>query len=321
MPQKKRFPTAFDRDAEGLNPPSSGVLNYVPRLEECPASDSDSSPDEGLPPLASGWIGSFRLHSQGSVRRFVPRVTRTLAARSTEIPSKPTVARSGRKSQGGLQGEKAARHTWVGERLPQPARFRCSSLFRRKKKWRLTSQTDPSEYLELKAGSEGAWRSNYASVRELVDKVEEVMEDQVSRGQLLKYSEAEAHQHYRLGRCLAGGSAQRETRKDHHSSYPLRRDARHQHKHQDPCQRPRTLSHRSRHQRRRAWRASVLLRSPRTSRRPTANWHLLGSQVRPGGTVYVNKVGSFGAASASYCWSRVGLALGRLSQYLAGDTA
>ena len=32
-------------------------------------------------------------------------------------------------------------------------------------------------------------------------------------------------------------------------------------------------------------------------------------------------VGSFGVGSASYNWSRVGSALGRLSQYLAGDTA
>ena len=35
----------------------------------------------------------------------------------------------------------------------------------------------------------------------------------------------------------------------------------------------------------------------------------------------MNTVGSFGVASASYHWSRVGSALGRLTQYLAGDTA
>ena len=49
--------------------------------------------------------------------------------------------------------------------------------------------------------------------------------------------------------------------------------------------------------------------------------HLLGSQVRPGGKVYVNTVGTFGVASASYYWPRIGSALGRLTHYLSGDTA
>ena len=33
-------------------------------------------------------------------------------------------------------------------------------------------------------------------------------------------------------------------------------------------------------------------------------WHPLGSQIQPASTVYVNKVGTFGVASASYKWSR-----------------
>ena len=51
------------------------------------------------------------------------------------------------------------------------------------------------------------------------------------------------------------------------------------------------------------------------------DWHLLGCQVAEGQEVYVNTVGTFGVASASYHWSRVASAIGRLSQYLAGDTA
>ena len=47
----------------------------------------------------------------------------------------------------------------------------------------------------------------------------------------------------------------------------------------------------------------------------------LGCQVVPGGDVFVNTVGTFGIASASYYWSRVAAAVGRLSQYLAGYTA
>ena len=46
------------------------------------------------------------------------------------------------------------------------------------------------------------------------------------------------------------------------------------------------------------------------------DWYLLGCQVQLGSAVYVNKVGTFGVASASYHWSRVASALCRLAQYL-----
>ena len=47
---------------------------------------------------------------------------------------------------------------------------------------------------------------------------------------------------------------------------------------------------------------------------PTAlcHWYLLGCQVQSGSTAYINEVGTFGVASASYYWSRVASALGRL---------
>ena len=48
------------------------------------------------------------------------------------------------------------------------------------------------------------------------------------------------------------------------------------------------------------------------------DWHLLGCQNEVGGDVYVNKVGTFGVASASYYWSRAALANGRLTQYFTG---
>ena len=50
-------------------------------------------------------------------------------------------------------------------------------------------------------------------------------------------------------------------------------------------------------------------------------WRYLGCRVKAGGAVYVNKVGTFGIASASYWWSRVATALRRLSQYLVGQSA
>ena len=47
----------------------------------------------------------------------------------------------------------------------------------------------------------------------------------------------------------------------------------------------------------------------------------LGCQVVPGAEVFVNTVGTFGITSASQYWSRVGGAVGRLSQYLSGYDA
>ena len=51
------------------------------------------------------------------------------------------------------------------------------------------------------------------------------------------------------------------------------------------------------------------------------DWHLLGCQASPGGDVFVNTVGTFGIASASYCWSRVAAAVGRLVQYFSAYTS
>ena len=51
------------------------------------------------------------------------------------------------------------------------------------------------------------------------------------------------------------------------------------------------------------------------------DWHFLGCQVKPGGDVFVNTVGTFGVASASYCWSRVAGSIGRLLQHLSGHSS
>ena len=51
------------------------------------------------------------------------------------------------------------------------------------------------------------------------------------------------------------------------------------------------------------------------------DWHYLGCQVILGGDVLVNNVGTFGIASASYCWSRVAGAIGLLLQHLSGHSS
>ena len=51
------------------------------------------------------------------------------------------------------------------------------------------------------------------------------------------------------------------------------------------------------------------------------DWHFLGAQIRPGGWENVNKVWTLGIASASYWWSRVACAIGRIAQYILGHSA
>ena len=74
-----------------------------------------------------------------------------------------------------------------GTRMP-----RLRALYKRKRRGRLPEQRDPLSYLEDERQSEKTWRQNYATVAGLADKVVAVLEDQESRGQVLKFTEAEA---------------------------------------------------------------------------------------------------------------------------------
>ena len=51
------------------------------------------------------------------------------------------------------------------------------------------------------------------------------------------------------------------------------------------------------------------------------DWPKLGCQLEPGGTVYLNKRGTYGISSASYWWGRVGAALTRAVFYTLGSGA
>ena len=53
----------------------------------------------------------------------------------------------------------------------------------------------------------------------------------------------------------------------------------------------------------------------------SCDWRFIRCQVQAGGDVYINTAGTLGVASASHYWSRVSGALGRLTQYLAGNRA
>ena len=77
-----------------------------------------------------------------------------------------------------------------GARLP-----RLPALYPAKKRWRLTEQGDPRNYLE-QVNTVSMWRTNYASLDVFSDKVLAVLEDQAARGQVIKMTEHEARQRY-----------------------------------------------------------------------------------------------------------------------------
>ena len=54
---RRQFPSAFDRDQLGGEPPSSAVLNFLAQLRGEPEQDDGSSADEGAPSKDAGWKG------------------------------------------------------------------------------------------------------------------------------------------------------------------------------------------------------------------------------------------------------------------------
>ena len=54
---RRQFPSAFDRDLLGGEPPSSTVLNFLGQLRGEPEQDDGASADEGAPGKEAGWKG------------------------------------------------------------------------------------------------------------------------------------------------------------------------------------------------------------------------------------------------------------------------
>ena len=186
---------------------------------------------------------------------------------------------------------------------------------------------DPLDYLEYAPDRSGVWRRNYATLREFESQVLEVMHDQASRGQIIVMTESEARSRY-PDLVVASLGAQRKQKPGGKVTARVLFDGTH-----GLCVNSKT---RLRDQER-APIAADLKRSMREksiigeltfalsadvteAHRQVPihpdDWHLLGCQVSPGGDVFVNTVGTFGIASASYYWSRVAAATGRLVQYL-----
>ena len=214
-----------------------------------------------------------------------------------------------------------------GARLP-----RLPALCARKRKWKLPEQNSPASWQEDSACEGRCWRQNYSTLRHFENQVVQVLEDQATRGQVLKFGEQEARERF-PGLVIASLGAQRKEKPngkvsarvlfDGTNGILVNKRTRVRDQERSPI-----AADVKRYMREKASigeKTFALTADIKEAHRqiPIApdDWKYLGCQVRPGETVYINTVGTFGIASASYWWSRVATALGRLAQYVPGKAA
>ena len=214
-----------------------------------------------------------------------------------------------------------------GTRMP-----RLPALYKAKKKWRLPSQVDPLDYLEYAPDSSGVWRSNYSTLREFETQVLDVMHDQASRGQIIVMTESEARTKY-PNLVVASLGAQRKQKPGgkitarvlfdgtHGLSVNTKTRLRDQERGPIAADLKRSMREKARFDELTFALSADVTEAHRQVPIHPDDWHLLGCQVSPGGDVFINTVGTFGIASASYYWSRVAAAVGRLVQYLSAETS
>ena len=286
------------------------------RVSSCPFADDEIRhlKEEVIATLTTAGIGLFR--EEGD-RKDLPIDFRflDLLLRAAEDP------------EVGLGKFALGVRVGPGVRMP-----RLPALYRPKRKWRLASQADPLEYLEEDASAESTWRRNYASVGELTKQVLEVMDDQARRGQLIKLSEAEAKARF-PNLVVASLGANRKDKPGvaltarvlFDGTHGLKLNTRTRIRDQERAPISSDLKRAMREKARQGISTFALTADVSEAHRQIPvhpqDWHLLGCQVTPGADVYVNTVGTFGVSSASYYWGRVASAIGRLAQYIAGDTA
>ena len=213
-----------------------------------------------------------------------------------------------------------------GVRLP-----RLPALYAKKRRWRLPEQ-QPGQLEDLPTGEESPWQRNYSSAAPLEKQVVEVLEDHCARGQVRKYSEREAREKF-PGLVVAALGAARKDKPDGEYTARVLFDGtngihvnkrirlRDQERAPIAADIKRLMREKSRVGEKTFALSADVSEAHRQIPIAECDWRFLGCRVKPGGAVYVNTVGTFGVASASYWWSRVASALGRLTQYLAGHTA
>ena len=215
----------------------------------------------------------------------------------------------------------------LGVRLP-----RLPALYRPKRRWKLAGQGTPDDHLVEGHDTETVWRSNIPTVDELADKVEEVLEHQVKRGQVVKLSEEDAERQC-PGFSITSLGANRKEKSDgtitawvlHDGSNGIAVNRRTRVRDQERCPMASDLKRAMREKARKGERTFASTAGVKAAHRqiPIAkeDWRLLECRVRPRTYVYINAVGTFGLSSASYYWSRIGSGIGRLMQNVVGSSA
>ena len=210
----------------------------------------------------------------------------------------------------------------VGVALP-----RTPAVYPEKLAWRLREQRD----LDLTSNFddvEGKWRNNYSSAVNFASEVEEALEEQARRGQILITSEESARSKYGARLTVAAlGAIEKGTREDGTTEIRIVHDGTHgvdintKIKVQDatPCPTAPDIKTALRLQAARRTPYFGLTADVKEAHRlipvDPLDWPLQACQVRPGGNIYLNKVGTYGVASAAYWWGRMGACLQRAIYY------
>ena len=207
-----------------------------------------------------------------------------------------------------------------GARLPM-----LPALYPAKKRWPLTEQGDPRNYLE-QVNTVSMWRTNCASLDAFSDKVFAGVgrpnytwpshQDDGTRG-----PSTLSRPCGRFARCRGAVSARVLFDGTHGITVNTRTRIRDQERGPIAADLKRIMREKSRVGVSTFALTADVSEAHRQIPVAEQDWHLLGCRVVPGGSVFINTVGTFGVASTSHYWSRDASAVGRLAQYLAGNTA
>ena len=170
----------------------------------------------------------------------------------------------------------------------------------------LAAQADPLNYLEEEASwPESSWRSNYPSLSEHTERVVKVLEDQTSRGQLIKLPDAKAKARY-PNLVIASLGANRKDKPNGEISARvlfdgtngLQVDTRTRLRDQERSPIEADLKRAMRDKATMGARTFALTADAKEAHRQVPihprDWHLLGCIVETGADVHITTVGTFG---------------------------
>ena len=203
-----------------------------------------------------------------------------------------------------------------GIRMPQ-----LPALYKPMRRWRLPEQMDPQEYLEEHPSSESIWRRNYATLAPLEEQVLEVLHEQASRGQIIVLPEQESKERYPALVIASLGANRKEKPDGRITARVLFDETNGLDESSGPGKAPRRSRPEEINESKGSGREKTFAVTADVTEAHPQDWRLLGCQVRSGGDVFINTVGTFGVASASYYWSRIAAVVGRLTQCFTGRSA